>query len=111
MVNYTTLKAQQKLLMLEGTIATNAIPDYLAYTQKINRMFGKFEWETVLMFDREYRQFQATVDMRCTVDIRHLSDIDLGERPNTDTCSMVNEIAGRAQVTGTGLATLPLKPG
>ena len=67
-------------LILEGSANLNTIPDYLAYSQKINRMAERFEWETVLLFDREYRQLQASVGMRWGVDVRHLSDIHLREK-------------------------------
>ena len=70
-------------LILEGAININSIPDYLAYTQKINRLHERFEWETVLLYDREYRQLQATVGMRWGVDVRHLSDVHLREKVYT----------------------------
>ena len=66
-------------LILDGN-SLNAVPDYLAYTQKVNRMAERFEWETILLFDREYRQLQSTVGMRWGVDVRHLSDIHLREK-------------------------------
>ena len=72
------------LLIIEGSVTFQAIPDYLAYTQKINRMFDRYEWETVLMYDREFRQLQATMGMRWGVDIRHLSDIHLREKPSQE---------------------------
>ena len=34
------------------------------------------------MYDREFRQLQATMGMRWGVDIRHLSDIHLREKPS-----------------------------
>ena len=63
--------------MTEGSVNFQSIPDYLAYTQKINRMHDRFEWETMLMNDWEFRHMQATLGMRWGVDIRHLSDIHL----------------------------------
>ena len=70
----------QDTVILEGSLNINSISDYLAYTQKVNRMQERFEWETVLLFDREYRQLQASVGMRWGVDVRHLSDIHLREK-------------------------------
>ena len=67
-------------LIQEGSITGRNISDYLAYTQKVNRMFDRFEWETVLLFDREYRQLQAVVGMRWGIDVRHLSDIHLRDK-------------------------------
>ena len=67
-------------LIQEGSITGRNISDYLAYTQKVNRMFDRFEWETVLLFDREYRQMQAAVGMRWGIDVRHLSDIHLRDK-------------------------------
>ena len=71
-------------LIIDGAVNLTTIPDYLAYTQKINRMYDRYEWETVLLFDREYRQLQASVSMRFGTDVRHLSDVHLRDRsPNS----------------------------
>ena len=72
------------MLLLEGALDTQTIPDYLAYTQRINRMYERYEWETILLYDREYRQVQATVNMRWEMDVRHLSDVHLREKPLHD---------------------------
>ena len=68
-------------LIMDGAINIGSVPDYLAYTQKINRMFDRYEWETVLLYDREYRQLQASMGMRWGTDVRHLSDVHLREKP------------------------------
>ena len=72
-------------MILEGNMDLKSIPDYLAYTQKINRMQERYEWETVLLFDRGYRQLQATIGMRWGVDVRHISDIHLREKVAANT--------------------------
>ena len=69
-------------LIMDGSVNINSIPDYLAYTQKINRMYDRYEWETVLLYDREYRQLEASVAMRWGTDVRHLSDVHLRDKPS-----------------------------
>ena len=69
-------------LIMDGSVNINSIPDYLAYTQKINRMYDRYEWETVLLYDREYRQHRASVAMRWGTDVRHLSDVHLRDKPS-----------------------------
>ena len=72
------------LLITEEAVTFQAIPDYLAYTQKVNRMhdrLGMIEWETVLMYVQEFRQLQASMGMHWGIDV---SDIHLRERPHQE---------------------------
>jgi hypothetical protein len=48
------------------------IPDYLAYSSKVLEHTFQFEWESVLLFDREYRKKQAAYGFRWGIDPPHL---------------------------------------
>ena len=53
------------------------IRDYLAYTVKIMELPGKYEWVSVLKFDDEYRQLQATYSFPWSYDSHHLHEVTL----------------------------------
>jgi hypothetical protein len=60
-------------LMLDGALAQQNLPDYLAYSVKILELSYHHEWDSVLLYDREYRQKQAAYGFRWGVDPPHLS--------------------------------------
>jgi hypothetical protein len=43
-------------LLQEGKLSRKDIDYYLAYTTKINDMASKFTWQSILSFDRQYRE-------------------------------------------------------
>ena len=53
------------------------VRDYLAYTVKIMELAGKYEWTSVLKFDDEFRQLQATYGFPWSHDSTHLHQITL----------------------------------
>ena len=53
------------------------VRDYLAYTVKIMELAGKYEWTSVLKFDDEFRQLQATYSFPWSHDSTHLHQITL----------------------------------
>ena len=53
------------------------IRDYLAYTVKVMELAGKYEWVSVLKFDDEYRQLQATYSLPWSYDSPHLHELIL----------------------------------
>ncbi len=56
------------------------IRDYLAYTVKVMELAGKYEWVSVLKFDDEYRQLQATYSLPWSYDSPHLHELILVPR-------------------------------
>ena len=53
------------------------VRDYLAYTVEIVELAGKYEWTSVLKFDDEFRQLQATYSFPWSHDSTHLHQITL----------------------------------
>ncbi len=56
------------------------IRDYLAYTVKVMELAGKYEWLSVLKYDDEYRQLQATYSFPWSYDSPHLHELILVPR-------------------------------
>ena len=63
------------------------VRDYLAYTVKIMELAGRYEWTSVLKFDDEFRQLQATYNFPWSHDSNHLHQVTLvpkaKPKPNT----------------------------
>ena len=59
---------------------TQDIRDYLAYTVKVMELAGKYEWVSVLKYDDEYRQLQATYNFPWSYDSPHLHELILVPR-------------------------------
>lgn len=53
---------------------------YLAYTAKIGDLGERFDWKSVLQFDREYRVAQANHGFPWASDASHLSTVMLREK-------------------------------
>ena len=68
-------------LISEGSLNGDAIQQYLAYTVKICQLGQRFMWNTVLMYDRQYRELQATLNFHWGVDCPHLHQVALREKP------------------------------
>ena len=65
-------------LIADGTLSSSEVPDYLAYTVKVHQLALRFEWESVLMYDKEYRSLQADLDdLPWGADVGHLSTVHL----------------------------------
>lgn len=54
--------------------------DYLSYTTKIYQLVQKCRLSSVLQYDREYRQLQASMDFRWGTDVQHLHMLHLQPR-------------------------------
>lgn len=67
-------------LVESGSLQGRGISDYLAYTVKVHQLATRYEWESVLLYDREYRQLQANLRFGWGVDVKHLSDVHLFEK-------------------------------
>ena len=60
-----------------GRLQGEAIHDYLAYSVKIGQLAGRFDWISVLLYDREYRNLQACHEFRWGSDAPHLHTVNL----------------------------------
>ena len=68
------------LLFSSKLPTTQDIRDYLAYTVKVMELAGKYEWVSVLKYDNEYRQLQATYNFPWSYDSPHLHELVLVPR-------------------------------
>lgn len=107
------------------------VRDYLAYTVKIMELAGKYEWTSVLKFDDEFCQLQATYSFPWSHGSTHLHQITLVPKakpkqntstqpsssnqsfvgPNTAVYSADNKVICRnliRQAVPTTRATLPM---
>jgi hypothetical protein len=55
--------------------------NYLQYTTMVGEMACRFTWQSVLVFDDEYRTRQAASDFAWGTDAPHLSTVVLRDRP------------------------------
>ena len=67
-------------LTSEGKLVGPALMDYLSYTTKIYQMVQKCSLSSVLLYDREYRQLQASMGFRWGTDVQHLHMLHLQPR-------------------------------
>ena len=51
--------------------------DYMAYTVHISQLAQKYQWWSVLLYDRDYRQMQANKKFRWGTDFPALRDVNL----------------------------------
>ena len=54
--------------------------DYLAYTIKMLELNGRFDWVSIMAYDKEYRAFQGQYGFKWGTDIPHLSTCHLREK-------------------------------
>ena len=80
-------------LLCTNKLKIGAIPCYLTYSQKFHQLATRYEWESMLLWDREYRQLQATMQFPWGVDIKHLADVHLRER--REQTSQFKQTAGK----------------
>ena len=73
------LSIQYKLTS-EGKLVGSAHMDYLSYTTKIYQLVQKCSLSSVLQYDREYQQHQASMGLRCGTDVQHLHMLHLQTR-------------------------------
>lgn len=59
-------------LLLDGSLSQDQIPDYLAYSIKTLEFLTIYEWQSILLYDREYRKKQATYSFRWGLDPSHM---------------------------------------
>ena len=61
----------------------DSVLDYVAYTIKIHELACRFSWQSVLLYDQEYRALQATHAFRWGTDTPHLTTVALREKPQS----------------------------
>lgn len=67
-------------LVATGMLKDRGILQYLAYTCKIGDLADRYDWRSVLLFDREYRVAQATHGFLWGTDVPHLLSVSLKEK-------------------------------
>lgn len=60
-----------------------ALLDYLSYTTKVYQLIQRYSLVSVLLFDREYRKLQASMNFRWGTDVQHLHTLFLQPREKT----------------------------
>ena len=69
------------LLFANKLPTAHDVKEYLAYTVKVMELASKYEWVSVLKFDDEYRQLQATYAFPWSYDSPHLHEVALVPKP------------------------------
>jgi hypothetical protein len=59
--------------------------DYLAYTAKVGELANRFTWQSVILYDDQYREKQARYGFRWGSDSPHIATVILEERRKTPT--------------------------
>ncbi len=54
--------------------------DYLGYTVKISELACRYQWQSVLLYDRQYRYLQTALGFPWGKDTPHLSSVNLREK-------------------------------
>jgi hypothetical protein len=67
-------------LIQTGQLGSAGTMDYLSYTVKIGELAGRFTWQSVLLYDDQYRRTQAAYGFRWGSDSQHLYTVTLRER-------------------------------
>ena len=70
-------------LVNEGKLLGPRLMDYLSYTTKVYQLVQRFS--LILLYDREYRKLQATMNFRWGTNVQHLHTLFLQPRPNSGT--------------------------
>ncbi len=64
----------------DGMLGPRGLREYMNYTFVINELAGRYQWQSVLGYDREYRQLQATEKFPWGSQVDHLSRVFLKEK-------------------------------
>ena len=68
-------------LVARGDLSTDGITSYLSYMEKISDLASKYTWQSLLVYDREYRRWQAQTNCVWGADNIHLFEVYLDARP------------------------------
>ena len=72
-------------LLGEGKLQGPALLDYLSHSTKIYQFVQRFNLTSVLQYDREYRELQASMGFRWGTDVQHLHKLHLIPREKAHT--------------------------
>jgi len=78
------------------------VSQYLKYTEMVGELACRFAWQSVLLFDEEYRQRQAAGDFEWGTDAPHLSTVILRDRAAPLAAPRRQDGPQRRPVTNTG---------
>ena len=92
-------------LINEGKLNGRGILDYLAYTVKVSQLGERYEWPTVLYYDRQYRELQSMLQFPWASDSPHLHKVYLREKPLKQHAK-----GGRSNSAGKNIAKGPTDP-
>lgn len=67
-------------LLCQGKLLTHQIPYYLSYTAKIGDLALRYTWQSVLLYDNEYRHLQVQFKFDWGRDTPHLTTTYLREK-------------------------------
>ncbi len=67
-------------LILDGKLSNAGERDYRNYTYIINELAIRYQWQSVLLYDREYRKLQATQGFRWGHTLDHSGKVFLKEK-------------------------------
>ena len=67
-------------LIRKGALGDRGVREYLNYTFIINELASRYSWESVLKYDDEYRQLQATRCFPWGEQVDHFSKVFLREK-------------------------------
>ncbi len=67
-------------LIRKGALGDRGVREYLNYTFIINELASRYSWDSVLKYDDEYRQLQATQCFRWGEQVDHFSKVFLREK-------------------------------
>ncbi len=67
-------------LYKDGKLGPWGIREYMNYTFVVNELAGRYQWQSVLSYDREYRQLQAREGFPWGAQVDHLSRVFLKEK-------------------------------
>ena len=70
-------------LVGDGKLVGASLMDYLSYTTKVYQLVQRFSLASVLLYDREYRKIQSTMNFRWGTDVQHLHTLFLQPRSNS----------------------------
>lgn len=70
------------------------VPDYLKYTEMIGEIASRYTWQTILLFDDEYRHRQTKLGFSWGTDASHLGTVMLRDQDHSSFLPAVRQTSG-----------------
>lgn len=70
-------------LVNDGKLVGSHLMDYLSYSTKVYQLVQRYSLTSILLFDREYRKLQGTMNFRWGTDVQHLHTLFLQPRASS----------------------------